>query len=739
MYFNVFNILNVFLYTIMALSHVNRIVVSNEDTFKNVVVDFQNKHGLISAIIEDTMIEHTDYFYGVPEELISFENDLILILQQITYLFYFKKTTINIHLPGYVLKVCSVLWRFLDYIYTYALVNRKIILLSKMHFVICYKLPPYFNGNINAYPDGVVMDRFIETLKTDLSKLQNSAKQETLIKNDFFNLHEDQEFIRHNEEFIANVFNLVGIIGKNPSMVQSTNNLFYNIFQDCSSQHNGVSMRYFRLSNNDKIADEKLKNLTKIFIDNFKNSCGLSSSEIQDIDTSASTADVIYKLLLYVLKNLEYFILYSNDNDSKATKEDTTITDHEVSIMINEMCKYIPLIILYLNYNKMYNISYWNMMSLYLTICSDFKEYTDFRCSNLFYGIAVDDIISEANMICERESVKNIQAWSFFMITDKQAIKDKFVKKTCIKSNYDFIKENFELVQLFYKGLTVGVWTTVEWLNGKYFLTENYSNDDMNELKFKEIIVRGVTMTLSEAYYLTFPWRTNIHAALAFHHTIVNHLNTMMSMHVYRHAYVIILYLKSIKCRAEETVLKRIRDSVLWHSSGTKMFYKYLFLPKVIINTTEDNTNIIIEDHTEEYQNVNDIITTISKLESIHLTNITTDCESTIDKLIRIPEDAKEELSKWSKTEYIDTANGHNRFDLVMAFNCDNAMDFISTFYLIVNKSMGISIDSIAKDITKCTYSKNVFRVQPSDNSLSVVYSNPEILIEPDNKDSPTR
>ncbi|VVC39433.1 Hypothetical protein CINCED_3A018206 [Cinara cedri] len=697
--------------------------LSNEDMFKNAVVEFQNGHNLRCAtknVIKVVRNNPTDDFGGVPEELISFENDLILILQQVVNLFSFKQGTSNIHFPDYVLKVCSALWRFLDYIYMYALVNRKTLLLSKMHFILCYKLPPYYNNNMNAFPDGVVVDGFIKTLNTDLSILRDSATKETLIENDCSLLNLNEKLIQNNEKFIANVFNLVSVIEKKPFMKQIDNNLYHNInsdiFQKNNLQYKSVDMHIFKSSNNFAKNDRKLENLTKNFTaDVLKEKCSLTITEINEIQLdSPLLTDTMNQILLYVFEKLIYFTLYSKDNDSGETEEDVSITDRDVSIMTDKICKYIPLVIMYLVYNES-NIKNWKIISLYLTFCSDYKKHTDIRCSNLFYGTTVDNITSEDKMICERESVNNIQAWTLFTTTRKELIKDKSVKKTCFKSVYAFIKESYEIIQIFYKDITLRVWVTVEWLTGKYFLTENYSNDDMNKLKFKEITVRGITMTLSEAYYLTIPWRMSIAAVLDFHHIIVYHLNSMMNMYIYRHAHIVILYLKRTVCHVENTVLKRIHESVLWHESGTEMFYKYLFLMKVMIKTAEDNT----EDNAEDYRIAKDIITAISKIESLPRTN-RTDCYSFIDTHIPIPEDAKVELSNWSKSELPDTANEHNLFDLVMAINCKNAMDYMRTFILIVNKSMGITIDSNEKYIKKVICSKNVFHVQPSVESISV-------------------
>ncbi|VVC46492.1 Hypothetical protein CINCED_3A015778, partial [Cinara cedri] len=165
--------------------------------------------------------------------------------------------------------------------------------------------------------------------------------------------------------------------------------------------------------------------------------------------------------------------------------------------MLQGMCENIPLIFMYLKVKSLNNVNRCDgdsiEFSMYLTFCGDYKGYTDIRCANPFPGTEVKKVFEAKLNDCVSESVKNIWSWNIYKITKQvPEITDEnyLTKENCIKLYLNYLTDIHYTIKTFYKGKTLGVWTTFEWLSGKYFLTENSESVDMNELKSKNITVR---------------------------------------------------------------------------------------------------------------------------------------------------------------------------------------------------------------------------------------------------------
>ncbi|VVC42836.1 Hypothetical protein CINCED_3A003943 [Cinara cedri] len=707
----------------------------NNSEFNLIVETFQKPNNLIT--VAKTIVQgEFDIFRNLPTQFITFELELVLIFRQMAYAFEKRNET---ELKDFIGTVCTMLPRCLDFTYIGVLLNSITIMLSEIHIILCHELPTYYKEYENATAD-IEKKLINEKIDRILISIQSMIEKKTNIGTNLF--EEVQNYEDKSMGFISVAYVILGYNNIIPYMnlihgleekdmfesYSQTNKMQFKVSEirtgDNEIQRNSEKPIHFQEINNDYA--KKLQ----------KEECGL----IQFVD-DFSTAEAMEKLLLFTLSRLQQYCTHSMLNDIKDVKDDKEEYDNMddnddnddiddsghieelqsetenkqktnyIIDMLKGMCQNIPLILMYLKEITLNNVNKFNddsiMFSMYLTFCSDFKGYTDIRCANPFPNTEVKKKVFEAKLNdCVSESVKNIWSWNLFKSTHQvpKMTNEHFVNnELCTKLYLNYLTDIYDTIKQFYTGKTMGVWTTFEWLSGKYFLTENSENVDMNELKSKDITIRDVTMSLSVAYHAILPWGLNTFSVMEFHKTIVYHLDRTMKTYVYRYAQIIFMYLNRTSSSDSFQVLQNIRDSVRWYIDGTELFYKYLDLP---LYTDTDAQN--------EPQPTNRIDSLISMIKNIYNNG-----SINVDEYI--PPDEKKDFSQWSETKLPEIDDGYEQFNMVINSNCMDAMNYMSAFFSIAKKSMDINFEFHSAATMYSQYCpQNIFCVSESVFKLEI-------------------
>ncbi|VVC25732.1 Hypothetical protein CINCED_3A020654 [Cinara cedri] len=656
-------------------------------------IDPENSDNIISGYgFKDGMFE--------PQVFVTFKRNLLLIIEQMAY-YYFDKKDVILFNSEYIFNVCPLLPRLLDFIYVGSVINSNIILLNKMYIVLCKKLPSFYKNYNYEYISYVNEKHLREQIDAIFSSKQLLVKNEPVLQEFLFNKDTKREF--NNIKYLSTIYMIIGSINMIPIMRNNPGKKWYDIFDNHSLYDKMITKTSKSLEDIDKniqqFTDNSFQKINENYIEVIiQNKCGELNNKLKDREFSKPT--VIHELLLYTLERLNnyymYFLSESLETLKKNTTEDQNIKNNLLE-MLKVTCIRIPLILMYL---IEFNVNDTKLLSLYLTFCSDFKGFTSVRCSSLFHAKVND----ENNVACKLESTRNFFTWNIFTITNKVPEIDKYVQnELCIQLNLYFINNIHDIVFKYYGEKSVPVWTTFEWLSGTYFLTSDYTNVQMNEIKSKNIIIKDETMSLSVAYYALLPWMLNAKSLMGFHDMIVLHLNTTIDQYVYRHAQIINMYLQqqldNSGCNVENKVLEFIRTSLRWYEHGTKIFYEYLYFP-------------FVQGRPQTSLHIDKLISAIVNINNENCRNIET----------FIPDSARDDITQFFfNNKNSKNFNESNKFDLTIEWNCNYAMDFVSTFILIVNKSMRMKIE-FDKEKMKELYclSHSIFVVKSRGKSINI-------------------
>ncbi|VVC26602.1 Hypothetical protein CINCED_3A004243 [Cinara cedri] len=752
---------------------------SNRSKLNKIVNDFKMNYDLKKGAEYITQDQGNE-FGNVSTEFINFEIDLLLILQQMAHLLKRRNETGFIH-KEYFLTVCSLFPRCLDYININVFQNLITVMLNKIHIVLCHTLPTYFIKNINASRDDAEKELIYKETDRNLtyiiSMLQNQTK-----KND--TLLERPNYEKDSKNFLFKVYNILGKIDLISCISKNLNKL--NNYYKVNNIYYGKKLKIpdTRGNKNEHLLERNttLEKVNINYSDKLKKNCGLSKYEIRTYDLSK--IDAMDELLVYTLNKLQQFftntILSNKGKHSETTVENLSDAIHITKTLL-DLCKNISYILVFFKENRIKDDS--TLFNLYFTFCFDFMEYTDIRCNSAFHNIPAANNFKTEWKNCKWESLKNLWTYNIFITTTQVPIikNDKDLKnKDCIHYYINYLVTLYDVIKMFDK--QIGVWTTFQWLSGKYFLTENFENVDMNELKLKNINIKNVNMSLSVAYYALLPWSINTFPVGLLHNMILQHLNRTMNTYVYRYALIIDLYLKRTSSSVNSHVLQSIRDSVRWYTGGTEIFYKYLNLP-LYTDKDPQNESLPPVDHNMILQHLNRTMNTYvyryaliidlylkrtSSSVNFHvLQNIRdsvrwyTDGTALFYKYLDlplftdkdpqnesspsfeiksiilrikymddigkislndiIPKDVQDDFLKWSDTELPDNDDGYQQFNTVINKNCMDAMDYMSTFLSIAVKSLDIKSEFYPPPITYTEYCpENIFNVKSVENPIRV-------------------
>lgn len=625
--------------------------------------------------------QHKDFVNGLISEQVMecFGSEILLIikLMYINYLSKFPMENSDSSLKAYKsenkykitvlstfeMEICSYIIQFADFIYICA--NTKLSLtfeIGKYHLLLCNTFPELVAQICIRDKDNTnylcPIDNF-NVLQNKIGSLKNS--------NDDFIEQNYKDLIKGTYVFIINVRKCLINIDKTRMMMNNRLPTNDNVFRTINNEYRDIEFDLINLHNRQN-KQHKLVNRFTELNNNYINSitlikCNLPSELLTIKQDEYAKPITVTKLLLHALKSLgNFFQLNMLQFVRELIITDELFINYDLinvwmSNTFNRICKYIPLILLYLSENK--NID-TVLFGMYFTFCDDIMGFVCRHC--LGVQISMNGKVRH-NINCIVEAIKDKLLWNLYTINPKPEV-NKLINGICSDSHFKYISDVYEILIEYYDMISLDLWSTFDWMSGKHFLTRKYySNDKIAKLKDTVIPVNEVDMTLLEAYYLILPLNSNLSTLLAFQNIIVHYLNQEYNYYVYRHALVLLAYLKYINYITEDIIIN-IKNSWNWYLETSKLFYKYLSLP--IWKKPENNIIIIISVLNENLNNAN-----VKKLMEIIPGEYLNDIMSWLDSVIKGPKK--------------QTVKGLNK--LVME-NCIDAIEYFNAFISIAQESL---------------------------------------------------
>lgn len=615
-----------------------------------------------------------------PEVFDRLEYDLLVVLEQMTYGYTIKSpesilseqykllTQVNqaLKLSNYVTALCLKIPRCLDFLFARTQNHLNVYWLYKMHRTICQTLP-------ELYTDNIVIDvknvRAVSVLYKEFMAFQEKANLQK-----FWTSRKDYE--EKSTIFISSLYSIIDVIDKKPKFLK-----FHlpavNIFDDKEQDLSKITISAKNNNNSEQILqlNDRLKNINIDYTDNIINKCGASIGSTKTNDVDVPIPVIVNKLLLYTFQRIEkHFVLSGPLNPSKmyvitVAKNYKIIINVDTSIIFEKLCNHVPLILLYLAENNFHDTH--QLFSYYFTFCGDYEDFLFTRCP-----VVASDINGLFDFIhCISKPVTNILKWNFYTLTKTISENDGNINmENCRALNLKYIQNVYEAVSECYNKNNVDVWSTFNWLSGKYFFTDEEPCISIGPIKDALITVNGKQMTLAEVYYLILPWNLNTNTILLFHNFILNEAHKMVVYYVYMHARLIMLYVEDMKNEysiVDQDDLENVRDSFMWFKTSEHLFNKYLGLPIYNIDQTQ-------------------IYDIVYQIQSIYNTDKTCIASSAI------PKNDDDFISKWLHVQF-DRLNEESHKSLLKKLllnNCEEAMDFFIAFNLIAKKSMGQEVNN---------------------------------------------
>lgn len=212
-------------------------------------------------------------------------------------------------------------------------------------------------------------------------------------------------------------------------------------------------------------------------------------------------------------------------------------------------------------------------------------------------------------------------------------------------------------------------WKALDWLwKAGYFVTKEFDNSVLNQLKHETMDLNGVQVTLSTVYYSVLPWHSNVNTIKIFHNHVMRGLDKLMSTFLYRHLKLIFYYFGMFSdFNYYKFVFTKLLDSITWYTSTTMFVNKYLCLsdtykPRL---STKNITQIIENDDV--------------------------DLLARIDR--EIPIDENEDLKRWLNGIINDRPNSNILIGTLREKtkeNCKLALEFRDDFIQTVKEIMTI-------------------------------------------------
>ncbi|XP_025405467.1 uncharacterized protein LOC112679768 [Sipha flava] len=224
-------------------------------------------------------------------------------------------------------------------------------------------------------------------------------------------------------------------------------------------------------------------------------------------------------LLLNILRVLKYSfrndVIKKVEQHSYKDNENLTITKQTIDTilvkgMFLKICKMIPLILYYL---YSFHIIDLNVFSLYLTICSDWREFIIERC--ITHKGSTGTWMYDSQ--CVTQSVNEKLMLNYYMITQKAIYDDNDMNNV---PNLNFLVYVMQLINDalvdFYQPNNVYIWTSIDWLSSLRMFTQSLSSDDLIEIREQTVLLGEETLSITMLYYHLLPWNANLKTLIVF-------------------------------------------------------------------------------------------------------------------------------------------------------------------------------------------------------------------------------
>lgn len=580
--------------------------------------------------------------------------------------------------------ICSVILQCADFIFMWRPEISLIFSIAKLHRWLCLTLPELIEHSCTPAEFGdyffTCQSKIIGTLIQNINSLNSMfTKYPKMFKNDYdiekfiTNIHDiimqmDKMEIVNNSQLPNNEYIVLPGIFRthalNDDLIVSTDlRIIFTELNDINNLLYNINSKY-----------ESSQETNKCFLPNKLN-------DIQKLGDTQITK--VSEILVHALKGLGYlYRIHTNEfiNKSGEKYEQSTIDYNGVKIWMSNMfdgvCKRVPLLLLYLWGNSIKDTESFNY---YITFCDEIIMFVISRCPGVRKN--TNDGVQH-NVNCIVEAIKTKLSIRFpTTTTTTPEVNYESIDLKCANEYLGYISDAHKVLYKYDIGKLQYLWTTCNWLSGKYILAENHDNEAINQIKETVLELNGVQMTLTELYYLILPYKPNVKLLLASHTIICYLFRRQMAVHVVRHAITIIKYLENGYNTGKSAFLS-INNSVFWFRNICDKFYSNLNTPinldpSLYESSIIDQINIL---KNGELQKIKQLI-----LEDMYQDAIGWAAETTANKLIQ---------------------NNVEGLNMLAMLNCIDAMQIAYTLLSISQHKFSSCTDSDCDNNLKTNYNQ---------------------------------
>ncbi|XP_025405052.1 DNA-directed RNA polymerase subunit beta'-like [Sipha flava] len=486
---------------------------------------------------------------------------------------------VNVFKANHIQIICKHIPRCLDFIYICAPTYTNLENIFSLYSGICHSRDIY----ISKYDDqNKILDKnenFTNLVLERINSLYNS-----LSKIKFIPLNTNYNIKIRNETFIKNIFNIINKINK-AHMISSSDWYKKSILINYSPPEM-LKIRYFRsdhlINNKNRNEVNTLAHWLKIIIFE-RGKKLLPANNNYEVPVLGRNFIIGYnlalnELLFNFLRVLNYYfrsvVLYDIEHfsyqDNQTLIMMKNVFENLLSMkVIYRLCKKIPLILYYL-YSA--HITDLNVFSLYLTICSDWNQFLNYRClsqkaNNGRYGYDTQ---------CLKQSINEKLMLNYYMITQKMIYDDINMNNFLNLNNLEEITNNiYERLLDFYKPNKVYIWTSFDWLSSAHIFS--LGSNDLNEIREQTVKIGLENIPITMLYNQFLPWNANLKTLIDFKTIVENLFIHKLCQYVKSQAAYIYIYFELTNVNdVHDGVLARLKKSTKWYKSGTQELFKFM-------------------------------------------------------------------------------------------------------------------------------------------------------------------
>jgi len=439
-----------------------------------------------------------------------------------------------------------------------------------------------------------------------------------------------------------------------------------------SSDLNEISLIHAPVELSDQTIkiNKNLKSINDVYKKHMIEKC--NAKTLSNNKTHNTELNTIHHLMLYTLDII--YIYFSKDripnwiNSKKNNNNwEINLSSNQEPYMLNTTCKQISTILYYLKNDIDDQINNnEKLISMYLSLCDDPKDYLKVRCPNSMIS-QIDKTSYDRE--CIEAALYNKIYINYYLINQRIIPKYTFLTPACSNKGLEYIKNIFMNLKNGDKNGPLNIWT-FDFLSGKFFFKNNFLNtmkvDDIQNLTIK---VKDENWTVSGFNSVLLPLSLNWKTISKLQHIILSNIDRTKNEFLFRQMKTIATYLEENTNKISESTIKQISNSF------------------------DLNKNIIKE--------FNRLISLTGTYEPLINHELIIDCILNSDpketsKIIqtKIPLVMENEINKWMLNEKEfktkNTSQYLRKYILInMAYeSCVNGVQFINDFISSVNKSI---------------------------------------------------